>query len=158
MLELHCVAHPFDRSRKGSAMSPSPDTLPIPVLPSPRPRLTTAPMPARFGSRPATPVPQLPRVLTFAGRRTRTLSRAQRWRRGFRVRASRVTTVGAAGIVSARQRRDGARSDAGMSTAEYAIGTVAACAFAALLYKVITSQQILDLLTGVVSRALRVPF
>lgn len=51
-----------------------------------------------------------------------------------------------------------ATRDAGMSTAEYAIGTVAACAFAALLYKVITSPQILDLLSGVVSRALHVPF
>jgi uncharacterized protein DUF4244 len=49
-------------------------------------------------------------------------------------------------------------STAGMSTAEYAIGTVAACALAALLYKVVTSTQILDLLTGVVSRALHVPF
>ena len=48
--------------------------------------------------------------------------------------------------------------DAGMSTAEYAIGTVAACAFAAVLYKVVTSTQILDLLSGVVSRALHVPF
>jgi len=45
-----------------------------------------------------------------------------------------------------------------MSTAEYAIGTIAACAFAALLYKVITSAQIMNLLTGVVSRALQVPF
>lgn len=51
-----------------------------------------------------------------------------------------------------------ARNDAGMSTAEYAIGTIAACAFAALLYKVITSTQILDLLTGLVARALKVPF
>jgi hypothetical protein len=49
-------------------------------------------------------------------------------------------------------------ADVGMSTAEYAIGTVAACAFAALLYKVVTSGQILNLLTGVVSRALHVPF
>lgn len=48
--------------------------------------------------------------------------------------------------------------DAGMTTAEYAVGTVAACAFAALLYKVITSTQVLDLLAGVVSRALHVPF
>lgn len=48
--------------------------------------------------------------------------------------------------------------DAGMSTAEYAIGTVAACAFAAVLYKVITSTQVLDLLSGVVTRALHVPF
>jgi hypothetical protein len=59
------------------------------------------------------------------------------------------------GAVSARWRTT---SDAGMSTAEYAIGTVAACAFAALLYKVVTSSQILDLLSGVVSRALHVPF
>lgn len=51
-----------------------------------------------------------------------------------------------------------ATGDAGMSTAEYAIGTVAACAFAALLYKVITSSQVFDLLTGVVTRALHVPF
>ena len=49
-------------------------------------------------------------------------------------------------------------STAGMSTAEYAIGTLAACAFAALLYKVVTSPQILDLLTGLVSRALHAPF
>ena len=55
-------------------------------------------------------------------------------------------------------RRLGGTLDAGMSTAEYAIGTIAACAFAALLYKVITSPQILDLLTGLVSRALHVPF
>jgi hypothetical protein len=59
------------------------------------------------------------------------------------------------GAVGARWRT---ASDAGMSTAEYAIGTVAACAFAALLYKVVTSSQILDLLSGVVSRALHVPF
>jgi|GEM_PF-1300677 Protein of unknown function (DUF4244) len=48
--------------------------------------------------------------------------------------------------------------EAGMSTAEYAIGTVAACAFAAVLYKVITSTRVLDLLSGVVTRALHVPF
>jgi len=49
-------------------------------------------------------------------------------------------------------------SEAGMSTAEYAIGTVAACAFAAVLYKVITSTEVLSLLSGVVTRALHVPF
>jgi hypothetical protein len=59
------------------------------------------------------------------------------------------------GVAKARSRT---ARDAGMSTAEYAIGTVAACAFAALLYKVVTSSQILDLLSGVVSRALHVPF
>ncbi len=48
--------------------------------------------------------------------------------------------------------------DAGMSTAEYAVGTVAACAFAAVLYKVVTSGVIMGLLSSVVSRALNVPF
>ncbi|MDQ1486821.1 MAG: hypothetical protein QOJ62_2514 [Actinomycetota bacterium] len=48
--------------------------------------------------------------------------------------------------------------DDGMSTAEYAIGTVAACAFAALLYKVITSGRVFDMLSEVVSKALHVPF
>jgi uncharacterized membrane protein YdjX (TVP38/TMEM64 family) len=48
--------------------------------------------------------------------------------------------------------------ETGMSTAEYAIGTVAVCAFAAVLYRVITSTQVLDLLSGVVTRALHVPF
>jgi hypothetical protein len=51
-----------------------------------------------------------------------------------------------------------ADSQAGMSTAEYAIGTVAACAFAAVLYKVITSTEVLSLLSGVVTRALHIPF
>ncbi|MBX5446894.1 MAG: DUF4244 domain-containing protein [Acidothermus cellulolyticus] len=51
-----------------------------------------------------------------------------------------------------------AMRDAGMSTAEYAIGTLAACAFAALLYKVVTSSTVLQLLTGLVTRALKAPF
>ena len=32
--------------------------------------------------------------------------------------------------------------EAGMSTAEYAVGTVAACAFAAVLYKVVTGGSV----------------
>lgn len=48
--------------------------------------------------------------------------------------------------------------ECGMSTAEYAVGTIAACAFAALLYKVVTSTQVFDLLTGLVTRALHTPF
>jgi hypothetical protein len=60
--------------------------------------------------------------------------------------------------IAERAKTIRAAVDAGMTTAEYAVGTVAACAFAALLYKVITSTQVLDLLTGVVSRALHVPF
>ncbi len=33
------------------------------------------------------------------------------------------------------------RGDAGMSTAEYAIGTIAAAAFAAVLYTVVTEDE-----------------
>lgn len=44
--------------------------------------------------------------------------------------------------------------DAGMSTAEYAIGTVAAAAFAALLYSVITGGSLTGALTSLIQRAL----
>jgi hypothetical protein len=48
--------------------------------------------------------------------------------------------------------------DHGMSTVEYAIGTVAAAAFGALLYTVVTGDSILTALTGLVERALTVTF
>ena len=48
--------------------------------------------------------------------------------------------------------------EAGMSTAEYAVGTVAACGFSGVLYKVITSPAVLDLLRAVISRAFRLSF
>lgn len=48
--------------------------------------------------------------------------------------------------------------DAGMSTAEYAVGTVAACGFSGVLYKVITSPAVLDLLKQVISRAFKLSF
>lgn len=75
-----------------------------------------------------------------------------------RVLARSMVRATARRIRSAIPDRLHTARDAGMSTAEYAIGTVAACAFAAVLYKVVTSTQILDLLSGVVSRALHVPF
>ena len=50
-----------------------------------------------------------------------------------------------------RQRRD-----AGMSTAEYAVGTIAACAFAALLLMVIRSGAVEGLVTTVITTALSV--
>nr|WP_246213836.1 DUF4244 domain-containing protein [Kitasatospora viridis] len=56
--------------------------------------------------------------------------------------------------VRRRRRRAGMAPDAGMSTAEYAIGTVAACAFAAVLYKVITSGSVTGALTELLDRAL----
>ncbi|MDJ0461591.1 DUF4244 domain-containing protein [Streptomyces sp. H27-C3] len=49
-------------------------------------------------------------------------------------------------------------ADAGMTTSEYAMGTIAACAFAAVLYKVVTSDVVKAALESVVGRALNVPF
>jgi Protein of unknown function (DUF4244) len=49
-------------------------------------------------------------------------------------------------------------SDDGMSTVEYAIGTIAAAAFGALLYTVVTGESILTALTSLVERALSVNF
>jgi hypothetical protein len=47
------------------------------------------------------------------------------------------------------------RRDAGMSTAEYAVGTIAACAFAALLFKVVSSPEVRQMLSSLISRALK---
>ncbi|WP_245160615.1 DUF4244 domain-containing protein [Blastococcus sp. CT_GayMR20] len=47
-----------------------------------------------------------------------------------------------------------ATDEAGMSTAEYAVGTVAACAFAAVLYRVVTGSSIVTGLTDLVESAL----
>lgn len=44
--------------------------------------------------------------------------------------------------------------DAGMSTAEYAVGTVAACGFAALLWTVLHSGTVQGALSGLVIKAL----
>jgi hypothetical protein len=53
-------------------------------------------------------------------------------------------------------RRWGQRGgDEGMSTAEYAVGTVAAAAFAGLLFKIVTSSEVKTLLTGIIRRALQ---
>ena len=45
--------------------------------------------------------------------------------------------------------------EAGMSTAEYAVGTIAAVAFAGVLLKVVTSSSIQQALTGIIGRALK---
>jgi hypothetical protein len=51
-----------------------------------------------------------------------------------------------------------AKTDTGMSTAEYAVGTIAACAFAVVLYKVVTSASVSSALAGIVHRALNLAF
>lgn len=45
------------------------------------------------------------------------------------------------------------RSERGMTTAEYAVGTVAACGFGGILYKLLTSEPIQDLLGTVIEKA-----
>ncbi|WP_082522818.1 DUF4244 domain-containing protein [Geodermatophilus sp. Leaf369] len=70
------------------------------------------------------------------------------------VREARVHPV----VVSAWPARVRARltadPEAGMSTAEYAVGTVAACAFAAVLYSVVTGASVVTAMSGLVADAL----
>ncbi len=44
--------------------------------------------------------------------------------------------------------------ETGMSTVEYAIGTIAAAAFGAILYSVVTGDSIVGALTNIINRAL----
>jgi hypothetical protein len=46
------------------------------------------------------------------------------------------------------------RADVGAVSAEYAVATVAACGFAGILWKILSSQQVLTLLVNLFSRAL----
>nr|WSW68426.1 DUF4244 domain-containing protein [Streptomyces sp. NBC_00995] len=50
------------------------------------------------------------------------------------------------------------RADAGMTTSEYAVGTIAACAFAAVLYKVVTSAPVMAQLQSLLKDALDAKF
>jgi hypothetical protein len=72
-------------------------------------------------------------------------------RRGFRGQAGAMTFFKR--IV---QRAKAIRSaiDAGMTTAEYAVGTVAAVAFAVVLYKIVQSDAVSSTLSGIVQSAL----
>lgn len=52
-------------------------------------------------------------------------------------------------------RLRGEAAEAGMNTAEYAVGTLAAVAFAGVLLKVMTSNTVQAALTAIVGRALK---
>ncbi len=56
--------------------------------------------------------------------------------------------------LSERWRAVRLRADAGMTTAEYAVGTLAACAFAAVLLAVVRSGPIRAALAKVITSAL----
>lgn len=51
--------------------------------------------------------------------------------------------------------RDRLRADEGMNTAEYAVGTLAAVAFAGILLTVVTSEPVQAALQAIVERALQ---
>jgi hypothetical protein len=44
--------------------------------------------------------------------------------------------------------------ESGMSTVEYALGTIAAAAFGAILYTVVTGDSVVSALSNIISRAL----
>lgn len=77
---------------------------------------------------------------------------------GVRDRVSGRVRRGAPGAAARWRAMRGAAADAGMSTAEYAVGTVAACGFAAVLYKVVTSSAVSSALSGMIKKALGVAF
>ncbi len=80
------------------------------------------------------------------------LERGRGWGRSRRkVRGHRYARTRARALAAVA-----ARKDAGMVTSEYAVGVIAAVAFAAALYKVVTSGQVGEELQGIVGRALNV--
>ena len=58
------------------------------------------------------------------------------------------------GFGAERRRALSTGGEDGMSTAEYAVGTVAACAFAAVLYRVVTGGSVVSALGHLVESAL----
>jgi hypothetical protein len=77
----------------------------------------------------------------------------------FMVNLCTISSVGslvlsAAAGRTARIRLRRISGDAGMSTAEYAVGTIAACAFAAVLYQVVTGDSIVSALQDLIDSAL----
>jgi hypothetical protein len=58
------------------------------------------------------------------------------------------------GLLVGRRRRVRRLRSAGMTTAEYAVGTLAAVAFAAVLLAVVKSGAVMSALTGIITTAL----
>jgi hypothetical protein len=75
-------------------------------------------------------------------------SRPRDWALGATLSAMRFLRRMASRIASL------VRVDLGMSTAEYAVGTVAAVAFAVVLYKIVRSPAVSSALSSIVTSAL----
>jgi hypothetical protein len=56
--------------------------------------------------------------------------------------------------ITRRAKAARAAIDRGMSTAEYAVGTVAAVAFAVVLYKIVRSSAVSSTLSNIITTAL----
>lgn len=57
-------------------------------------------------------------------------------------------------IVAIGQKTAALRNDSGMSTVEYAMGSLAAAALAAVLYMVINGGGVIDAIEGIITEAL----
>jgi hypothetical protein len=75
-------------------------------------------------------------------------------RRGRWSAAGALLALATPGALAGLGTRTGLDSDDGMSTAEYAIGTIAAAAFAGILYAVVTNTAVVSQLTALIHRAL----
>lgn len=73
------------------------------------------------------------------------------------MRAQRATGARSTGTRVVR-RAVGPDGEQGMTTAEYAVGTVAACGFAGVLFKLLTSDSVVRMLKDIVERALTIAF
>jgi Flp pilus assembly pilin Flp len=67
-------------------------------------------------------------------------------------RRVRRRAIGFGRALRARSRS----ADSGMTTVEYAVGTLVAAALAAVLYRIVTGESILNGLTSLITRALGV--
>nr|WP_318839600.1 DUF4244 domain-containing protein [Streptomyces arboris] len=73
-------------------------------------------------------------------------------------RATRSAGRSAATWLARWQGGAGRSSDSGMTTSEYAVGTIAACAFAAVLYKVVNSGPVMSAMQSMIEGALDAKF
>lgn len=71
-----------------------------------------------------------------------------------KVRERVVQMLGAVGVEVRARLLQAVVAEDGMSTAEYAIGTIAAAAFGAVLYGVVTGDSIVNALTKIIDKAL----
>jgi len=67
---------------------------------------------------------------------------------------SRRTPLSTAALGLAVRATTRVREDSGMTSAEYAVGTVAACGAGGVLYKVVTSPEIVSLFASLIRKAL----